>query len=31
MLSEKVAMALLLATLPAHCCLEWCWYEGSNW
>jgi hypothetical protein len=23
-------MALLLATLPAQCCLEWCWYEGEQ-
>jgi hypothetical protein len=23
-------MALLLATLPAHVCLEWCWYEGEQ-
>jgi hypothetical protein len=30
MLSEEAAMALLLATLPAHCCLEWCWYEGEQ-
>lgn len=29
MLSEEAAMALLLATLPAYCCLEWCWYEGK--
>ncbi|MGI4736469.1 MAG: hypothetical protein ACRYG7_14940 [Janthinobacterium lividum] len=30
MLSEEAAIALLLATLPAHCCLEWCWYEGEQ-
>lgn len=24
-LSKEAAMALLLAKLPTHCCLEWCW------